>query len=40
MGMMLHRHLAEENPPKVEKPVEEKKEAATVKKPGRPKKNH
>ena len=38
MGMLLHRHYVEMEVKKAEKPVEPKKEAATVKKPGRPKK--
>jgi len=40
MGMLLHRHTAENEPVKVEKSEQEKKPAVTVKKPGRPKKNH
>ena len=38
MGMLLHRHIAEEAPVKVEKPEQAKEAAATVRKPGRPKK--
>lgn len=38
MGMLLHRHMAEEVPVKDEKPEQEQEKAATAKKPGRPKK--
>ena len=38
MGMLLHRHIAENGPEKVKQPEPEKDKAATAKKPGRPKK--